>query len=155
MMNTLISRSSCHRSVISGMADVLEECWPVIVLVTGKYSRTSTTRIWITQIPHYLELNFLSLDQNFTEIYTDNLNSPLTRTVFCFPSEFESLGFYCNIFRSKDKIAKKLEYLTTFFSQSKNYDSHRVGKCSQTKLSVLIFDMHCEKCMHTLLNGSC
>lgn len=26
---------SCHRSVISGMADALEECWPVIMLVTG------------------------------------------------------------------------------------------------------------------------
>lgn len=27
---------SCHRSVISGMADALEECWPVIMLITGK-----------------------------------------------------------------------------------------------------------------------
>lgn len=27
---------SCHRSVIRGMADALEECWPVIMLVTGK-----------------------------------------------------------------------------------------------------------------------
>ena len=35
---------------------------------------------------------FPSLDQNFTEIFPDNSNSPLTRTVFRFPVEFDSPG---------------------------------------------------------------
>ena len=39
---------------------------------------------------------FPFLDQNFTEIYPDNLNSLLTRTVFHFPSEFKLPGFYCS-----------------------------------------------------------
>ena len=34
-------------------------------------------------------------DQNFTEIYPGNSSSPLTRTAFHFPSEFELPGFYC------------------------------------------------------------
>ena len=55
-----------------------------------KYSRTSITRTQITLIPR----NFLCLDQNFTESYPDNSNSPLTRTVFRFPSEFELPGLY-------------------------------------------------------------
>ena len=41
------------------------------------YSRTSIT----------LTLNFLSIDQNSTEIYPDNSNSPLTRTALRLPSE--------------------------------------------------------------------
>jgi len=40
------------------------------------------------------ELNFLSLDQNFIEIYPDNLNTSLTWTVFHFPSELELPRFY-------------------------------------------------------------
>ena len=62
---------------------------------TAQISRTSITRTRITRIPRQLELNFLSLEKNFTEIYPDNSNSPLARTVFCFPSEFELPGFYC------------------------------------------------------------
>ena len=34
---------------------------------------------------------------NRTEIYPDNSNSPLTRTVFRFPSKFELPGFYCSL----------------------------------------------------------
>ena len=55
----------------------------------------SITRTRITRIPRQLELNFLSLGQNFTEIYPDTSNSQLTRTVFRFASEFELPGFYC------------------------------------------------------------
>ena len=55
-------------------------------------------RTSITRIPRSLELNFLSLDQNFSEIYPYNSDSPLTRTVFRFPSEFELPGFYCSYF---------------------------------------------------------
>ena len=40
--------------------------------------------------------NFPFLDQNFTEIYPDNLNSLLTRTVIRFPSDFELQGFFCS-----------------------------------------------------------
>ena len=58
-------------------------------------SKTSKIRTPITPMPRKLELNFLSLDQNLTENYHDNSNSSLTRTVFCFPSEFELTGFYC------------------------------------------------------------
>ena len=54
------------------------------------YSGTS-----ITLIPRQLELTFLSLDQNFTEIYPNNSNSWLTRTVFRFPSKFALPGFFC------------------------------------------------------------
>ena len=54
----------------------------------------SITRTRITKIPHWLAPNFLSLGQNFTEVYPENSNSPLTWTVFCFPSEFELLGLY-------------------------------------------------------------
>ena len=43
-----------------------------------------------------LEVNFLSLDQNFTEIYPNNSNSQLTRAVFHFPEKFKILGFYCS-----------------------------------------------------------
>ena len=54
------------------------------------YSRTSMTRTWVTIISCFkLELNFLSLDPNFTEIYPNNSNSSLTRTIFRFPSELE------------------------------------------------------------------
>ena len=38
--------------------------------------------------------HLLSLDQNFTEIYPDKSNAPLTRTAFPFPSEFELPGRY-------------------------------------------------------------
>ena len=65
-------------------------------IITNFRGRTSITRTRLTRIPRSLELNFLSLDQNFTEIYPDNSDSPLTRTVFLFPSEFESPGFYCS-----------------------------------------------------------
>ena len=41
------------------------------------YSRTL-----LTQILRWLELNFLSLNQNVTEIYPDNSNSQLTQSVF-------------------------------------------------------------------------
>ena len=41
------------------------------------YSRTS-----LTQILRWLELNFLFLNQNVIEIYPDNSNSLLTRSVF-------------------------------------------------------------------------
>ena len=64
--------------------------------LTNFRGRTSITRTRITLIPHSLELNFLSLDQNFTEIYPYNSDSPLTRTVNRFPSEFELPGFYCS-----------------------------------------------------------
>ena len=37
--------------------------------------------------PQKLELNFLSLNHNFTDIYLDNSNSELTLIVFRFPSE--------------------------------------------------------------------
>jgi len=53
-------------------------------------SRTSIARTRITRT------KFPSPDPNFTEIYPDNSNSALTRTVFRFPSEFELPGFYCN-----------------------------------------------------------
>ena len=62
---------------------------------SSKYSRTSITSTRITRIPRQLELNFLSLEKNFTEIYPDNSNSPLTRTVFRCSSLFELPGFYC------------------------------------------------------------
>ena len=64
--------------------------------LTNFRSRTSITRTRITRIPSSLELNFLSLDQNFTEIYPYNSDSPLTRTIFRFPSYFELPGFYCS-----------------------------------------------------------
>ena len=64
--------------------------------ITYFRGRTLITWTRITRIPRSLELNFLSLDQNFTEIYPDNSDSPLTRTVFRFPSEFELPGFYCS-----------------------------------------------------------
>ena len=64
--------------------------------ITYFRGRTLITWTRITRIPRSLELNFLSLDQNFTEIYPDNPDSPLTRTVFRFPSEFELPGFYCS-----------------------------------------------------------
>ena len=46
-----------------------------------KYSRTPVTQTPITQIPRQLEQNFVSLDQNFSQIYpdisnSDSLNSP-------------------------------------------------------------------------------
>ena len=41
------------------------------------------------------KLNFLSLEQNFTEIYSDNSSSQLTPTVSRFPSDFKLPGFYC------------------------------------------------------------
>ena len=40
-----------------------------------KYSRTPVTQTPITQIPRQLELNFVSLDQNFSQIYPDISNS--------------------------------------------------------------------------------
>ena len=49
---------------------------------------------WLER-PRRLELNFLSLDQNFTEIYPDISNYPLLRTVFRSPSEFKLAGFHC------------------------------------------------------------
>ena len=42
----------------------------------------------ITRNPRQVELNLLSLDQDFTEIYPDNSNSPL-KAIFRFPLEFE------------------------------------------------------------------
>ena len=53
--------------------------------LTNFRGKTSITRTRITRIPRSLELNLLSLDQNFTEIYPYNSDSPLTRTVFRFP----------------------------------------------------------------------
>ena len=54
---------------------------------------TSITQTRMTQIRRYSckpELNFQWFScPNLTEIYPDTLNSSLTRTVFCFPSEFE------------------------------------------------------------------
>ena len=76
--------------------------WVINVLTKGlssflkKYSRTPITRTrmartksnflwisphfsviftWITRIPHQLELNFISLDQKFVDIYPNNSNS--------------------------------------------------------------------------------
>ena len=40
--------------------------------------------------------NFPFLDKNITEIYPDNLDSLLTRTVIRFPSDFELPGFFCS-----------------------------------------------------------
>ena len=48
---------------------------------------------WLER-PRQLELGFLSLDQNFTEIYPDISNYPLPRTVFRSPSEFKLPGFH-------------------------------------------------------------
>ena len=66
-----------------------------VLKILGKYSTTLSTPTRTTRKPRWLELYFISLDQNFTEIYPDNSNSPLTRTVLRFPWEFEFLSFYC------------------------------------------------------------
>ena len=62
--------------------------------VHAEYRRTLITWTWITQIPRFLKIHLLSLDQDFTEIYPDNSNFPLTQTVIRFPLEFELPGFY-------------------------------------------------------------
>ena len=66
-----------------------------VLKILGKYSTTLSTPTRTTRKPRWLQLYFISLDQNFTEIYPDNSNSPLTRTVLRFPWEFEFLSFYC------------------------------------------------------------
>ena len=44
---------------------------------------------------------FPVVDQNFTEIFPDNSNSPLTRTVFRFPVEFELPGSTVRTYKAK------------------------------------------------------
>ena len=63
--------------------------------IRAKKTRYCQTRSIYSRIPRLLELNFLSLDQNFTEICTDNSNSSLTWPVFRFPSEFELPAVVC------------------------------------------------------------
>ena len=68
---------------------------------------------WIER-PRQLELNFLSLDQNFTEIYPDISNYPLPRTVFRSPSEFKLPGFHCiSSAKRQAPSAKRLLYLVS------------------------------------------
>ena len=45
-----------------------------VLKILGKYSTTLSTPIRTTRKPRWLELYFISLDQNFTEIYPDNSN---------------------------------------------------------------------------------
>ena len=77
----------------------------------------------MTQIPRYSckpELNFQWFSwPNFTEIYPDTSNSSLTRTVFCFPSEFElpvviisSLRQWLLTINMKETTVKSIKFLS-------------------------------------------
>ena len=47
------------------------------------------------------DLHTVDARQNFTEIFPDNSNSPITRTVFRFPVEFELPGSTVHTYKAK------------------------------------------------------
>ena len=68
----------------------------IIYLFSVIFTRLTRTRI--TQIPRQLQMNFLSLDQNFTEIYPDNSISgswsPTVKTLKLTSKQFDF--HWCN-----------------------------------------------------------
>ena len=67
--------------------------------------------------------------KSFTEIYPNNLTSPLTRTVVCFPSEFELPGFSSTIlFCLQNKLPSWQLKEDGEYASSRTFDFHKFAE---------------------------